>query len=244
MWLYVCKDIGYSVHGVGSARQSAATNWNRLRQKRLQCRHSLTCMLTRLATSGKIGRTLLKYRINSTRWTLTMELTMIQNWSWMRLPDLDPNCQMLFRNWSVWSSILRAWRRLCSSLRWRKLSVKYTFFSPFLASYFLLLLWQWSRNLSWWHMQLVLIKVRLVILFCNSALTLLAGRQEGHPACKKTEWWDAGVVICLGQGADLHMAQLIPLLLTVSCFSNFRLVLPLPAPRVVPNKIQRAVKWL
>ena len=30
-----------------------------------------------------------------------------------------------------------------------------------------------------------------------SALTLLVERQEGHPACKKTEWWDAGVVICL-----------------------------------------------
>jgi len=25
----------------------------------------------------------------------------------------------------------------------------------------------------------------------------------------KTEWWGAGVVICLEQGADLHMAQLI-----------------------------------
>jgi len=30
-----------------------------------------------------------------------------------------------------------------------------------------------------------------------SALTLLVGRQEGHPACKKTEWWSGGVVICL-----------------------------------------------
>jgi len=30
-----------------------------------------------------------------------------------------------------------------------------------------------------------------------SALTLLVGRQEGHPACIKTEWWGAGVVICL-----------------------------------------------
>ena len=28
-----------------------------------------------------------------------------------------------------------------------------------------------------------------------SALTLLVGRQEGHPACKKTDWWDVGVVI-------------------------------------------------
>jgi len=36
----------------------------------------------------------------------------------------------------------------------------------------------------------------------------LVGRQEGHPACKKTEWWGADVVICLERGADLHMAQL------------------------------------
>jgi len=28
-----------------------------------------------------------------------------------------------------------------------------------------------------------------------SALTLLVERQEGHPACKKTEWWDVGVVV-------------------------------------------------
>jgi len=38
-----------------------------------------------------------------------------------------------------------------------------------------------------------------------SALTLLVGRQEGHPACKKLEWWGAGVVICLDRGADLHI---------------------------------------
>ena len=56
-----------------------------------------------------------------------------------------------------------------------------------------------------------------------SALTLLVGRQEGHPACKKTEWWGAGVVVCLEQGADLHMAQLMPLPLTVSCFSKIQI---------------------
>jgi len=33
---------------------------------------------------------------------------------------------------------------------------------------------------------------------CFSALTLLVGRQEEHPACKKTEWWDVGVVVCMG----------------------------------------------
>jgi len=35
------------------------------------------------------------------------------------------------------------------------------------------------------------------VLYAFSALTLLVGQQEGHPACKKTEWWGAGVVICL-----------------------------------------------
>jgi len=56
-----------------------------------------------------------------------------------------------------------------------------------------------------------------------SALTLLVGQQEGHPACKKTEWWGAGVVICVEQGADLHMAQLMPLPLTASCFSKIQI---------------------
>ena len=56
--------------------------------------------------------------------------------------------------------------------------------------------------------------------FAFSALMLLVGRQEGHPACKKTEWWGAGMVICLEREADVHMAQLMPLPLTVSCFSK------------------------
>ena len=56
-----------------------------------------------------------------------------------------------------------------------------------------------------------------------SAFTLLVGRQEGHLASKKTEWWGAGLVICLEQGADLHMAQLMPLPLTVSCFSKIQI---------------------
>ena len=33
----------------------------------------------------------------------------------------------------------------------------------------------------------------------------------------------AGVVICLELGADLHMAQLMPLPLTVSCFSKIQI---------------------
>ena len=56
-----------------------------------------------------------------------------------------------------------------------------------------------------------------------SALTLLVGRQEGHSACKKTEWWGAGMVICLERGAGFHMSQLIPLPLTVSCFGKIQI---------------------
>jgi len=56
-----------------------------------------------------------------------------------------------------------------------------------------------------------------------SALTLLVWQQEGHPACKKTQQWGAGMVVCLEQGADLHMAQLMPLPLTVSCFTKIQI---------------------
>jgi len=37
--------------------------------------------------------------------------------------------------------------------------------------------------------------------------------------------WGADMVICLEQGADLHMAQLMPLPVTVSCFSKIQIVL-------------------
>ena len=39
----------------------------------------------------------------------------------------------------------------------------------------------------------------------------------------KTQQWGAGVVICLGRAADLHMAQLMPLLLAVSCFTKIQI---------------------
>jgi len=61
-----------------------------------------------------------------------------------------------------------------------------------------------------------------VVQIAFSASTLLVGRQEGHPACKKLEWWGTGMVICLERDADLHLAQLMPLLLTVSCFSKIQ----------------------
>ena len=87
-----------------------------------------------------------------------------------------------------------------------------------------------------------------LICFCAfsacafSALTLLVGRQEWHPACKKTEWWGAGVVICLERGAELHMAQLMPLSLTVSCFSKIQIGFTFLVPADPGSPGQRAVK--
>jgi len=49
----------------------------------------------------------------------------------------------------------------------------------------------------------------------------LGGRKGIRPV--KNEWWGAGVVICLERGADLHIAQLMPLPLTVSCFSKIQI---------------------
>ena len=75
-----------------------------------------------------------------------------------------------------------------------------------------------------------------------SALTLLVGRQEGHPACKKTERWGAGTVICLERGAELHMAQLIPLPLTVSCFSKIQIGFTSLVPAHLGSPGKRAVR--
>ena len=46
------------------------------------------------------------------------------------------------------------------------------------------------------------------------------------------------MVICLERGADLHRAQLMPLPLTVSCFSKIEIGLPFwyRLTRVVPDK--------
>ena len=110
----------------------------------------------------------------------------------------------------------------------------------------------WS---SWCHCHcktpssLASFKSRLVLPFwyrliqvAFSALMLLVGRQEGHPACKKLEWWSAGVVICLERGADLHMAQLMPLPLTVSCFSKIQIGFTFLVPAHLGSPRKMAVK--
>ena len=75
---------------------------------------------------------------------------------------------------------------------------------------------------------------------CSDTVGWVAGRASG--ACKKTEWWGTDVVICLEQGADLHMAQLMPLPLTVSCFSKIQTGFIFLVPAHPGSPGQRAVK--
>ena len=59
-----------------------------------------------------------------------------------------------------------------------------------------------------------------------------------------TEQWGAGMVICLERGADLHMAQLMPLPLTVCCFSKIQIGFTFLVPAHAGSPRQRAVKWV
>jgi len=50
------------------------------------------------------------------------------------------------------------------------------------------------------------------------------------------------MVICLERGADLHMAQLMPLPVTVSCFSKVQIGVTFLVPAHPGSPRQRAVK--
>jgi len=50
------------------------------------------------------------------------------------------------------------------------------------------------------------------------------------------------MVICLERGADLHMAQLMPLPLTVSCFSKIRIGFAFLVPAHPGSPGKRAIK--
>jgi len=57
-----------------------------------------------------------------------------------------------------------------------------------------------------------------------------------------TEWWGAGMVVCLERGADLHMTQLMPLPLTVSRFSKIQIGFTFLVPASPGSPGKRAVK--
>ena len=50
------------------------------------------------------------------------------------------------------------------------------------------------------------------------------------------------MVICLERGADLHMAQLMPLPLTISCFSKIQISFTFLVPAHLGSPGQRAIK--
>jgi len=75
-----------------------------------------------------------------------------------------------------------------------------------------------------------------------SALTLLVGQQEGHPACKKLS---GGVLVWLSVWSEvrlLHMAQLMLLPLIVSCFSKIQIGFTFLVPADLGSPGQRAIK--
>jgi len=68
----------------------------------------------------------------------------------------------------------------------------------------------------------------------------LGGRKGIRPV--KNKWWSAGVVVCLQQGADLHMAQLMPLPLTITCFRKIQIGFTFLVPAYLGSPGKRAIK--
>ena len=60
----------------------------------------------------------------------------------------------------------------------------------------------------------------------------------------KLQRWGAGVVIWLELGADLHMAQLVPLPLTISCFIKIQIGFTILVQAHPGSPGKRAVKWV
>ena len=52
------------------------------------------------------------------------------------------------------------------------------------------------------------------------------------------------MVICLERCADLHMAQLMPLPLTVSCFSKIQIGFTFLVLALLGSPRKRAIKWV
>jgi len=52
------------------------------------------------------------------------------------------------------------------------------------------------------------------------------------------------MVVCLERGADSHMAQLMPLPLTVSCFSKIQIAFTFLVPAYPGCPGKEAVKWV
>jgi len=84
------------------------------------------------------------------------------------------------------------------------------------------------------------ISKRITWLVCNLNIKFTHSMPSVLWRCWLGGWLSGGVLICLWRGADLHMAQLMPLPLTISCYSKSSLALLVLAHPGSPG--QRAVK--
>jgi len=82
------------------------------------------------------------------------------------------------------------------------------------------------------HVAFAYCYIIVVIIIAFSALTLLFWHQEAV-GC---------MVNCLERGADLHMAQRIPLPLTVSCFCKIQISFTFLVPADLASPGRRAIK--
>jgi len=82
----------------------------------------------------------------------------------------------------------------------------------------------------------------LLFIYAFSALTLLAGRQEGHLPCKKLSGEVLAWLSVWSKVQTCVIAQLMPLPLTVSCFSRIQIDFAVLVPAHPGSTGQRAVK--
>ena len=83
----------------------------------------------------------------------------------------------------------------------------------------------------------------LLVMCAFSALTLLVGRQEGHPACKKLSGRVLAWLFVWSEEQTCNkLAQLMPVPLTVSCFGKIQIGFTFLVPAHPGSPGQKAVK--
>ena len=105
--------------------------------------------------------------------------------------------------------------------------------------------WVWAGECFFWNRPAWLLCCCLFYTLLSQVPSVLwrcwlGGRKGIRPV--KTQWWGAGVAVCLEQGADLHMAQLMTLPLTISCFSKIQTGFTFLVPAHLGSPRKRAVK--
>ena len=93
-----------------------------------------------------------------------------------------------------------------------------------------------------WHHDLTKPTITVSIPVPSVLWRCWLGGRKGIRPVKKHEWWGNGMIICLGRDADLHMAQLMPLPLTVSCSSKIQIGFTFLVPANPGSPGKRAVK--